>query len=156
MKMNVKHLYISPGHNYFGHYGKASGTHRLMEQDSVECVAGLGIQGDRFFGYKENYQGQITFFSWEVFQALCDDLGVTGVEPGVVRRNVVTEGQDLNAWIGKEFEIQGVHFEGVCECSPCFWMDEAVGPGAEEFLKGQGGLRARILTDGELKAKGRR
>jgi hypothetical protein len=29
-------------------------------------------------------------------------------------------------------------------------MDQAIGPGAEEFLRGQGGLRARILTDGRL------
>ncbi|MEM6886190.1 MAG: molybdenum cofactor biosysynthesis protein, partial [Verrucomicrobiota bacterium] len=67
------------------------------------------------------------------------------------RRNVVISGVDLNSLIGKEFELQGVHFEGSCECSPCFWMDEAIAPGAEEFLKGQGGLRARVLTDGILK-----
>ena len=53
--------------------------------------------------------------------------------------------------IGKEFEIQGVRFEGVCECSPCSWMNTALGPGAEEWLKGRGGLRARILTDGVLR-----
>jgi hypothetical protein len=29
-------------------------------------------------------------------------------------------------------------------------MDQAVGPGAEAWLKGRGGLRARILTDGDL------
>ena len=29
-------------------------------------------------------------------------------------------------------------------------MNHAVAPGAEEWLKGRGGLRARILTDGEL------
>lgn len=57
---------------------------------------------------------------------------------------------DLNQLIGQDFEIQGVHFHGTQECSPCYWMDRAVAPGAEELLKGRGGLRARILTDGTL------
>jgi MOSC domain-containing protein YiiM len=37
---------------------------------------------------------------------------------------------------------------------PCFWMDKAFAPGAEEALEGQGGLRARILTDGILRVDG--
>jgi hypothetical protein len=31
-------------------------------------------------------------------------------------------------------------------------MNRAIGPGAKEFLKGRGGLRARILTDGILRS----
>jgi MOSC domain-containing protein YiiM len=37
------------------------------------------------------------------------------------------------------------------ECRPCYWMNRAIAPGAEEFLKGRGGLRAKILCDGELR-----
>jgi len=36
------------------------------------------------------------------------------------------------------------------ESKPCYWMDQAVGPGAEEWLRGNGGLRAKILRDGPL------
>jgi MOSC domain-containing protein YiiM len=68
-----------------------------------------------------------------------------------VRRNVVTQGIDLNQLIGKRFSIQGVLFEGVCECKPCYWMDRAIAPGAEDLLRGRGGLRARILTSGTLR-----
>ena len=50
-----------------------------------------------------------------------------------------------------EFAVQGVRFLGVEECRPCYWMDQAVGTGAESWLKGQGGLRAKILSDGWLK-----
>jgi MOSC domain-containing protein YiiM len=64
---------------------------------------------------------------------------------------VLTRGVDLNTLIGSEFEVQGVRFEGVRECSPCYWMDQAFAPGAEAWLKGRGGLRARILTAGWLK-----
>ena len=66
---------------------------------------------------------------------------------------MITEGADLNALIGQRFIVQGVEFEGVCECSPCYWMDRAIAPGAEEALKGRGGLRARILSNGVLRAE---
>jgi len=68
---------------------------------------------------------------------------------------VITTGNDLNELIGKEFQIQGVRFLGTEECRPCYWMDQAFAPGANEFLKGRGGLRAVILTNGMLRANSR-
>jgi MOSC domain-containing protein YiiM len=149
--MKIRHLYISPGHNFFGHHGQPAGENQLMEVNEVECVAGQGLVGDRFFGFKENYKGQITFFSGEVFEKVCRQLGVTGKSPGVTRRNVITADMDLNSLIGQKFTLQGVEFEGVCECSPCHWMDAAIAHGAEAALQGRGGLRAKILTDGKLR-----
>lgn len=148
--ISIRHLYISPGHNFFGHHEKPAGENPLIEVDRMECVAGKGIRGDRFFEYKENYKGQITFFSSEVFDKLCCELGVSGIQPSATRRNVVTAGIDLNTLIGQIFEIQGVRFEGTAECTPCYWMDQAIASGAEKWLQGRGGLRARILTDGIL------
>jgi MOSC domain-containing protein YiiM len=149
--IRIAALYISPGHNYFGHHGKAPGKHPLLHSDAVRCVAGRGIVGDRFFNHKEGYKGQITFFESEVYDELCASLGVEDRDAGVFRRNAVTHGVRLNELIGREFEIQGIRFEGVAECSPCYWMDQAFGPGAEEALKGRGGLRARVLSDGVLR-----
>ena len=150
--MKICHLYISPGHNFFGRHEQPPGEHPTVEVPEIECVAGRGIKGDRFFDYKENYKGQVTFFSAEVFDEVCGQAGVSGkVVPGVTRRNIVTSGVDLNSLVGKKFEVQGVAFEGVAECSPCHWMDEAIAPGAEKMLQGRGGLRARILTDGKLR-----
>ena len=151
---SIEHLYISPGHNFFGHHGQQSGTNPTQEVASIECVAGRGIRGDRFFDYKEDYKGQITFFAREVFEQVCQELGVTGGSPGLTRRNVITIGADLNGLIGEKFSFQGIEFEGVCECKPCYWMDEAIGRGAEEALRGRGGLRARILNSGLLRAAG--
>ncbi len=125
----------------------------MVEKLELSCVAGHGIEGDRFFNYKENYKGQITFFSSEVFAEICDRLGAAGKSPGVTRRNVITANVDLNSLVGIEFDIQGVRFAGVAECSPCHWMDWAIAPGAEKLLQGRGGLRARILTDGVLRAE---
>ncbi|MEM9283063.1 MAG: molybdenum cofactor biosysynthesis protein [Verrucomicrobiota bacterium] len=149
--MKVLHLFISPDHNYYGHYGKPPGENEIIEVDEVECVAGSGLRGDRFFNYKEDYKGQVTFFEMETHQSLCDRFSIFDKGPETYRRNVIVEGQDLNELVGKEFEIQGIRFLGMEEASPCFWMNGAFHEGAEEALRGKGGLRAKILEGGVLK-----
>lgn len=150
----IEHIYLSPGHNFFGHYGREPSRHAMEEVPEAVCVAGQGLQGDRFFGFKENYKGQITFFAAEVHEAMLAELALANLPSSVYRRNVITRGADLNAWIGKEFCLQGIWFEGTEEAAPCDWMNQAVGSGARELLRGRGGLRARILTDGTLRADG--
>ena len=148
--MHLRSFFISPGHNYFGRHGQPAGEHPTLEVDEVECVAGSGIRGDRFFGYQEDYKGQITFFAEEVFTELCAHLQLRDRSPADLRRNIITAGVDLNTLIGEEFEVQGIRFFGTRECSPCYWMDQAYAPGTKAFLKGRGGLRAKILTSGPL------
>jgi MOSC domain-containing protein YiiM len=149
--LRVEHLFVSPGHNFFGHHGQPAGEHPIQAVEQIECVAGRGIRGDRFFDYKENYKGQITFFSMEVLEALRRELNLPDAQPEGTRRNAFVRGVDLNALIGQQFELQGVRFEGVEESRPCNWMNSALGPGAEEWLRGRGGLRCRILSNGVIK-----
>jgi MOSC domain-containing protein YiiM len=127
----------------------------MIETFEIECVAGRGIRSDRYFDFKDDYKGQITFFSLEVFDELCSALQIPGCSPSLARRNVITRGVDLNELIGQDFEVQGVRFLGTEECRPCYWMDRAFAPGAQEFLKGRGGLRATILSHGFLRATAR-
>lgn len=148
--MEIVQLYISRGHNFVGHHGRAPGNHPMLAVTEVECVAGRGLVGDRYFDHRDNFKGQITFFAWEVHEELGRMLGRSDVDPSVYRRNVLVRGAELEALIGREFEVGAVRFEGVESCKPCYWMDQAHGPGAERALIGRGGLRARILTSGRL------
>lgn len=148
--MIIRQIFISPGHNYFGHHGRAPDDFPLVEVERIECVAGSGIRGDRFFDYRDNYKGQITFFSFEVFERLSAHFELQDKSAGALRRNVIVSGTNLNDLIGEEFSIQGVPLRGTAHCKPCYWMNQAVAPGAEEFLKGNGGLRAQILSDGVI------
>jgi MOSC domain-containing protein YiiM len=150
--MLIHHLYISPGHNYFGHHGQSAGENPIIEVDAIECVAGRGIRGDRFFDYKPDYKGQITFFQWENLVRMWDELGVAPDQrdPAATRRNVLLQGPDLSALVGFEFELYGIRFLGTEECRPCYWMNGAIHPEAESWMRGRGGLRAKILSDGIL------
>lgn len=151
--MKVMRLFVSPGHNFFGHHGLPPGESPIVETPEIECVAGKGIRGDRFFDYKPDYKGQITFFSVEVFEALRRELNLPAARLEATRRNVFVSGVDLNTLIGTQFEVQGIQFTGVEESKPCYWMNSALGPGAEEWLRGRAGLRCKIQTNGILKTK---
>lgn len=149
--MHIERLFISPGHNFIGHHGAPAGTEPTVEVEALECVAGHGVRGDRFFDHAPDYKGQITFFSREIIEALQRELGLPGARPEAARRNVFVSGIDLLTLVGVEFEVQGIRFFGTEECRPCYWMDGALGPGANAWLRGRGGLRARILSDGTLR-----
>lgn len=149
--LRLERIYLSAGHSYVGRHGLGSVPRPIEEVDAVECVAGRGLRGDRFFDHKENFKGQVTLFSAEVFAALGPALNLPHATPAALRRNLLVSGGDLNGLIGRQFTLQEVVLEGTEECRPCYWMDEALGPGAEAWLRGRGGLRCRILTDGWLR-----
>ena len=152
LMMRLEHLFISPGHNFYAHHGQPAGDHPILAVEQIECVAGRGIRGDRFFDYQPDYKGQITFFAMEVLDALRRELDLSEVRPEFTRRNVFSRGADLNALVGVEFEIQGVRFAGTEECRPCYWMNSAFrDERVEAWLRGRGGLRARILSGGVLR-----
>ncbi|MCH2156715.1 MAG: MOSC domain-containing protein [Opitutales bacterium] len=149
-QISILQLYISPNHIFYGHHGKEPGKHVASPAKTIVCHAGHGIEGDRFYDFKENYKGQITFLEQEQVDKLAAKLELEDIDPTRLRRNVITQGIDLNSLIGKEFTIGSMRFAGTEECSPCYWMDHAVSDGAERCLRGHGGLRARILNDGKL------
>src|ERR1044071_1728037 len=110
--VEICHLYISPGHNFVGHHGREPDNYPMIEVPMIECVTGRGIRGDRYFDFK----GQITFFSLDVFDQLCQTLGLRESSPAEARRNTIVRDSDLNELVGQDFEVQGVRFHGMEEC----------------------------------------
>jgi MOSC domain-containing protein YiiM len=148
--MILRRIFISPGHNFVGRHGLSPENHAMLDIERVECVAGRGLRGDRYFDHRPDFKGQVTLFSAEVFFALCAARSAPELKPSALRRNLIVEKADLNALVGREFLLQGIRLFGTEQCRPCYWMDQAIGPGAEAWLQGRGGLRCRILTDGWL------
>lgn len=124
--------------------------HETADVAEVRCRAGWGLEGDRFYGYRPGYKGQVTLFAWETFIEAREKFGVPALEAAAFRRNVVVQGVDLNALVGRRFTLGGVEFEGTGEAKPCYWMNQAIALGAEDWLRGRGGLRTKVLTDGVL------
>lgn len=153
MQAQLHAIYLSEGHDFRGRHGRQRLEHGITEVAQVECVAGMGLRGDRYFGHKADFKGQVTFFDAAIVEAVRNRFNVPELPAAAFRRNLLVSGVNLGDWIGKRFRFQGIEFEGSEECRPCYWMDEAVGAGVEDFLKSNcgGGLRARILSDGTLR-----
>jgi MOSC domain-containing protein YiiM len=82
-----------------------------------------------------------------------DELTAAGVavDFAATRRNVLTRGIDVNALVGRTFRIGDVLLAGRRLCEPCVHLDRLGGPGLLRPLIHRGGLRADVLTDGELR-----
>jgi len=125
------------------------GQNPAIAKEQVTLIAGRGIEGDRYAKRDPGHPKQITFFNMDVVDMLAKHWEKP-VQPQAVRRNVFIRGVDLPSLVGKKFVLQGIEFEAVDPCPPCVWMDEAVGSGTLKLLAGNGGLRAKIITDGTL------
>lgn len=149
----LRHIFISPGHDYWGKRGEGRLQHGITELREIECVAGSGLRGDRYFAYRPDFKGQVTFFDMNVVEDVRYQFKLPQLPASVFRRNLIVQGVDLSEWLGKRFMFQGVEFEGCQECKPCHWMDRVVDEGTEQFLKKdfRGGLRAKIRTSGVLR-----
>ncbi len=150
-EIEIVSIFTSAGHDFKGRHGMPRKNHPVTMAERAECVAGRGLVGDRYFSIEDGHKGQITFFSAEDVDAARRHFDTPDFCPSAFRRNVIVRGVDLPGLVGSQFTLAGIRFEGSEECRPCYWMDQALAPGAEEFLAGRGGLRARVLTSGVLK-----
>ena len=123
----------------------------------AQAVAGRGLEGDRYAAGAGTFSSRggrrpgydLTLIDAEVF----DELAAAGqtLDFAGTRRNVLTRGIDVNALVGRRFRIGDVLCEGRRLCEPCVHLDRLSGPGILRPLIHRGGLRADILTDGEIR-----
>jgi MOSC domain-containing protein YiiM len=152
--VEIRHIFVSPGHNYFGKPKDGPGHHPTHDVAEVEGRAGLGLVGDRYYGVPAHYEAQVTFIVAEVLEEVGAALG-KAIDPILARRNIVIAGVPLNQLMGEDFSLEwageSVRFAGVKQAAPCAWMDAMIGEGAQELMRGRGGLRVRVLTDGLIR-----
>jgi MOSC domain-containing protein YiiM len=120
----------------------------VMFLQKVEAVEGRGLKGDRY-----NSKGgsrQVTLIQQEHLNAVASFLHQTAIDPASTRRNIVVEGINLLALKGKKFQIGTAVFEYSGECHPCSRMEENLGTGGYNAMRGHGGITARIIQSGSI------
>lgn len=152
--VEVLHLLVSPEHAYFGRARDGAADVPTRDADRVELVAGKGIIGDRFFGKAAHIDAAVTLLAIEALEAIAAELGVAPFDPLLPRRNVVLRGAHLAPLLGQEFALESrgalVRLRGGRPAHPCAWMDEVLAPGAHAAMRGRGGVRCQVLSDGVL------
>ena len=126
-------------------------------RDEVKAIAGAGLEGDRYGRNAGTFSKpmrkdpgqQLTLIEAEVLRA----LGGRGIDlaPGQHRRNIETEGIDLNALVGATFRVGGATIRGMRLCHPCGYLSKKVGANMIEHLENAGGLRCEIVTGGAIR-----
>ena len=121
----------------------------VREVDAVQAVAGGGLAGDRYAG--GSGKRGVTLVQAEHLAVIAALAGHESVSPATLRRNLVVSGIALAALKGQRFRIGEVLLEGTDSCDPCSRMEQALGPGGYNAMRGMGGLCARILEGGTLR-----
>ncbi|WP_295910510.1 MOSC domain-containing protein [uncultured Xanthomonas sp.] len=121
----------------------------MHEVDAATAQTEGGLHGDRYAG--RNGKRGVTLIQAEHLPAIAALAGHAAVAPATLRRNVVVSGIPLIALKGRRFRIGEVELEGIAPCDPCSRMEQALGPGGYNAMRGHGGLCARIVQGGTLR-----
>jgi MOSC domain-containing protein YiiM len=115
----------------------------------VEAVAGQGLAGDH---YAHDGKRQLTLIQAEHLVAVGAFVGRrAALDPALLRRNIVVAGLNLLALKGRRFRAGEALLEWTGPCEPCSRMEEALGPGGYNAMRGHGGITARVVEDGLIR-----
>jgi MOSC domain-containing protein YiiM len=138
---NVTHIFVAPL--------KGAPARSLR---SVEALAGQGLEGDRYAEARNrrNPAYEVTLIELENIRGVTAATGLA-FTPEMPRRNIVTEGVRLNELCGRRFAVGAAIFEGIELCEPCKLLAKRTHREVIKVLAGKGGLRARIVSGGEIR-----
>ena len=102
---------------------------------------------------KADGKRQITLIQHEHLAAVAGYLGLAApLDPGRLRRNLVVSGLNLLALKNRQIRIgDEVVLDITGECHPCSRMEEELGAGGYNAMRGHGGLTAHIAQGGRIR-----
>lgn len=116
---------------------------------AADCLAGGGLTGDRYAG-RGGRRG-VTLIQQEHLPAIGAFLGARPPDPALLRRNLVVSGLNLLALRGELVAVGTALLEVTGPCAPCSRMEEALGTGGYQAMRGHGGVTARVVRGGRLR-----
>ncbi|WP_367254666.1 MOSC domain-containing protein [Pseudomonas sp. stari2] len=125
----------------------------MLALDAVEARLEAGLTGDHARPGVRNAR-QVTLIQWEhlaVISALMGRSGEQPVTPEDLRRNLVISGINLFSLKGRRFRIGQAIFETTGWCQPCARLQNNLGPGTFQAVRGHGGITARVLQSGIIR-----
>lgn len=117
--------------------------------DAVEARREAGLTGDHTRPSPRNAR-QVTLIQWEHLAVVSALIG-RSLEPQDLRRNIAVTGINLFSLKNRRFQIGQAIFETTGWCQPCARLEERLGPGTFQAMRGHGGITARIVSGGIIR-----
>ena len=124
----------------------------VLAVPEAELLTDAHLVGDRARA-KAGGKRQVTIFQHEHLAAVAGYLGLAApLDPARLRRNLVVSGLNLLALKNRQIQLgDEVILDITGECHPCSRMEEELGPGGYNALRGHGGLTAHIAQGGRVR-----
>lgn len=126
---------------------------QMIELDAVEARLEAGLTGDHTRPGVRNAR-QVTLMQWEHLAVINSLMGRPADRPVLaqdLRRNIVVSGINLFSLKGRRFRIGQAIFETTGWCQPCARLENNLGPGTFQAVRGHGGITARVLQSGIIR-----
>lgn len=121
----------------------------MVEIEAVEARRDAGLTGDHARPTPRN-QRQVTLIQWEHLPVVAALIGKP-VAPADLRRNLAIAGINLFSLKNRRFRIGQAILETTGWCQPCARLEERLGPGTFQAMRGHGGLTTRVLEGGIIR-----
>lgn len=118
--------------------------------ESAELEVGGGIVGEHHATGDKPSKRQVTLVQQEHLPVIAALAGRESLTPELLRRNLVVSGINLIALKEKFFRIGRVLLEGTGPCAPCSLMEENLGRGGYNAMRGHGGITAVVHEGGMI------
>jgi MOSC domain-containing protein YiiM len=118
----------------------------LLEVANADFDPAAGMVGD----HSHSRTRQVTLMQAEHLPAIAAYLGRTEIDPALLRRNIVVAGINLLALKDRSFRLGSVRLQATGACHPCSRMEEILGPGGYNAVRGHGGITAYVLAAGQV------
>jgi MOSC domain-containing protein YiiM len=122
----------------------------LISVDQAVARVGTGLDGD-YHARSGKSKREVTLIQAENLEVVAKLLDMPSIAPGCVRRNIVVAGINLAALAKAQFEIGEVLLEGTGPCAPCSRMEENLGLGGYNAMRGYGGITTCVLRQGVIR-----
>lgn len=131
--------------------GLRPASRKPIKETSEVNVIETGLEGDRATKNSPSNKRQVTLIQHEHLVAAASFLGKENIDPNLTRRNIVVKGINLNALKGRKFRIGTAVLEMTGFCYPCSRMEENLGVGGFNAMRGHGGITCRVVETGKIK-----
>lgn len=119
--------------------------------DGTTALVDRGLSDDRHSARANSRsRRQVTLLQAEHLPVVASLAGTDHVDPRDLRRNLVVSGLNLLSAKDRRLQVGDAVLEVTGPCHPCSRMEEALGPGGFQAMRGHGGMNARVVESGAI------